>query len=139
MTELDILGVLAIAQRITLIIVVAGVSIFWAETIWSMFKKIRNWRIVPTYLSFIFMAAGGGIISAVEAISGSGVAVSSFVELTATNVGLAFFNMGILTFIYSRAKKCGPNAAHTNFKWALALIIPTIVLVVILTLGGANE
>ena len=133
---MSFLAATAVTLRVALILMAAAMNVGFRTEIWVVLRKKPGWQ---THLStFVFTALvnAGAIICSVNVFPDAGWEISRTLRLTVVNMGLGVFLVGVLTGLYRRALKSGPEKARAAMLCGAALLLPGIAFVALLTGGG---
>ena len=135
---MDLLGAIAIALRVALILIACAMLVGLRGEIWAVLARKPGWQAHLSSAVFTALVAAGAIISSVNVFPDAGLAIPREARLAVVNTGLALFLIGTLTGLYRRALRTGPEKARAAFLSGVALLVPGGGLVALLTVSGAN-
>lgn len=135
---MDILSAISVTLRVTIILLACAMVIGWWRPLLAVLLRQPGWRGHLSSFVATALAVGGAVISSVNIFPDAGWTIPRDLRLLVVNLGLAVFCVGLLTSIYRRALRSGPDKARCAFLSGLAFIIPGVGLVALLTIGGGQ-
>lgn len=135
---MSILAATAVAMRVAIVLIACAMVVgLWAEN-WAVIRRKPGWQAHLTSLVFTLLVVAGAIISSVNVFPDAGWHIDPQARLFVVVLGLGLFLIGVLTGLYRRACKTGPDKARAALLSGVAMIFPGLALVALLTNGGAT-
>ncbi|WP_370180231.1 hypothetical protein [Alteriqipengyuania sp.] len=135
---MDVLAAIAVALRVALVLIACAMMLSHRIEIWAVVRRRNGWKRHLSSVVFCALVAGGAVISSVNIFPDAGWAIARDTRLAIVNLGLAIFMIGVLTGLYRRALRAGPEKARAAFLTGFALLLPGAGLVWLLTMSGAH-
>lgn len=135
---MDLLAALAVALRVALILLACAMLIAFRHENWSVLRRKRGWKRHLSTTIFTGLVTAGAIISSVNVFPDAGWPIAREVRLGIVNLGLGMFLVATLTGFYRRALRCGPEKARAALLSGMAMIVPGVGFVWLLTVSGAH-
>jgi hypothetical protein len=132
------LAAIAVALRVSLFLILVAMAVGMRSEIWAVLTKRKGWRVHLTTAIFFAFVLAGAIISSVNIFPDAGWHIDRTTRLAIVNIGLAVFLVATLSGLYRRAMRSGPEKARAAFLTGVAMCVPGIGLVWLLTEAGAH-
>lgn len=133
---MSILAAIAVALRVALILIAAAMVVGLRCENWAVIRRSPGWQQHLSTFVFTVLVVAGALISSVNVFPDAGLAIPRHVRLTVVVTGLGLFLIGVLTGLYRRALRSGPDKARAAILSGVALFLPGVGLVALLTTGG---
>lgn len=133
---MDILSAIAVALRVSLILIAGAMLVSLRQEIWAVVARKRGWKVHLSTAIFVAMVVAGAIISSVNVFPDAGWPIPRDVRLGVVNFGLSLFLVGTLTGLYRRALRSGPEQARAAFLTGIAIVAVGCAFVVLLHAAG---
>lgn len=133
---MDILSAIAVALRVSLILIAGAMLVSLRQEIWAVIVRKRGWKVHLSTAIFVAMVVAGAIISSVNVFPDAGLPIPRDVRLGVVNFGLSLFLVGTLTGLYRRALRSGPEQARAAFLTGIAIVAVGCAFVVLLHAAG---
>ena len=135
---MEVFAATAVAQRVALIILALAMIVGLRRECWAVIAKKPGWIVHLSTFIFTLLVVAGAIISSVNVFPDAGWHIPRALRLFVVNIGLGLFLVAVLTGLYRRALRAGPENARAAVLAGIALLIPGLGLVALLTSSGAN-
>ncbi|MBB3034066.1 hypothetical protein [Alteriqipengyuania lutimaris] len=135
---MTILAAIAVALRVALILLACAMLIAFRGELWSVIRRKPGWKRHLSTAIFTGLVIAGAIISSVNVFPDAGLPIARETRLAIVNLGLGMFLVATLTGFYRRALRCGPEKARAALLSGMALLLPGVGFVWLLTVAGAN-
>lgn len=135
---MTILAAISVTLRVMIMLLAAAMVVGWWSKIAAVIMMRPGWKGHLSGFIATVMAVGVAIGSSTNIFPDADIPIPDTIRLAGVDLGLALIVLGILTSIYRRSLRSGPVVARRVFFSGLALIVPALGFVVLLTLGGAN-
>ncbi|NVD43489.1 hypothetical protein [Qipengyuania atrilutea] len=130
---------IAVTFRIMMILLACAMVIGWWEKFLAVLLRRPGWKGHLSSFVVTVIALGCAIGSSVNMFPDAGWHINENLRLFVLNIAMAMIICGLLTSVYRRALRAGPEAARAAFLSGLLLIFPASGFVALLTIyGGAN-
>ena len=136
---MSLLAAIAVTFRVIFNLIAGAMLIGWWQGHWAVLSQKRGWQ---AHLSnFVVTAIASGIAfgSLFNVFPDAGWHIPETVRLAGLNAGMAVILVGLLTALYRRALRAGPEKARAAFLCGFALVIPAAGFVFLLTIGGGAD
>lgn len=135
---MSLLAAIAVALRVCIILLALAMVIGWWRQCLAVILRKPGWRIHLSPCIVTVLAVAGGIGSSVNIYIDADWYIDPDVRLAISNIAQGLFCIGLLTSIYRRALRSGPEKARAALLSGVALMVPGAALVAVLAIGGAN-
>lgn len=136
MALVSLLAACAVVLRVLIIIIAGAMVVGLRQEIWAVIRRKPKWKAHLTSAVFTLLVVAGAIICSVNIFPDAGWHISRTTRLIVVNLGLGLFLIAVLTGLYRRALKSGPDKARAALLTGMAFFIPGIAFVALLTNGG---
>ena len=133
---MSVLAAIAVAMRVLLILLALAMVIGLRAENWAVIRRKPRWQAHLSSLVFTVLVVAGALISSVNIFPDAGWHIDHETRLAVVVTGLGLFLVATLTGLYRRALKSGPDKARAALLTGVAMILPGIALVVLLTSKG---
>ncbi len=134
---MDLLAAIAVSLRVCIIVMALAMVVGWRRQCLAVILRRPGWKANLSAFIVTTLALAGAVGSSANIYIDAGWAIEPRARLAISNIGLALFCVGLLTSIYRRALRSGPEKARAALLSGVALMVPGIALVAVLAIGGA--
>ena len=135
---MSLLAALSVSMRVCLILIACAMVVGSRAELWAVLRRKPGWKAHLSQAVFCLLVVAGAIISSVNLFPDAGWHIPRDLRLAVVDLGLGLFLIATLTGLYRRACKSGPDQARAALLTGIAMLVPGIGLVVLLTRAGAH-
>ena len=135
---MNFLAATSVTLRVMIILIACAMNVGWWHKTWAVVMQRPGWKGHLSGFIATTFATGAAIGCSVNMFPDAGWHIDETFRLAVLDLGMAMIVVALLTSLYRRALRTGPEKARAAFLCGTGLMIPAIGLVVLLMAGGAN-